>query len=254
MSAPQAAPDDEDSAAYIVRQLGVRNVQEINTLLIEGLFFYRKDNDLLFAKLSERQSAFKAFWRRYFGIDLAVEENVAYRRIITDGEELDAGFRNPNLSLGQRDIFQWGGPGRRERSLVFLLFLQFYESDIRRREEQAYGERLFFLHEFYRFTQDEYTKWFTGRTEEKPSDHTVFQSVREVFDTLERFRFIERGTSEEITAKDRALLPRGYDADRVIIYRALDGLRAYDPHTLNETIALDAYKTSTTEGDAPGTE
>lgn len=242
MSNP-AGTAEEDTAAYLVRQLGVKNVQDINLLLLEGLFFYRKDDDLLFAKLSERQSAFRAFWQRHFGIDLVVEENVAYRRIVAEGEDPGAGFRNPNIATSQRTILNWGGPGKRERSVTFMLFLQFYESELRRREDHGYGERRFFPHEFYRFVQDQFTRWFSERQESKPTDHALFEAVREVFATLETYRFIEKekGQADEITEADRVFLPRGFEGERVVIYRALEGLRGYDPHTLTESVALDAY-------------
>lgn len=226
---------------YLTRQLGTKTVQEINLILLEGLFFYRKDDVVLFARLSERQTPFKRFWDRYFGLDLIVEENVAYRRVRQEGDEIDSGFRNPAIPPSARSILQWSGPGKRERSLVFMLFLQFYEGDLRRREDAGYGERLFFHHEFYRFVQDNFNRWFQDRGEERPNDRILFHAVTDVLEALTTYRFVEKAQIDEVNAQDRALLPQGYESDRVFLYKALDGLRGYRPHTLMESIALRAY-------------
>jgi hypothetical protein len=236
-----ALEEEMDPGEYLARQLGTKTLQDINLILLEGLFFYRKDDALLFSRMSERQAAFRQFWDRYFGLDLIIEQNVAYRRVRHEGEEVDSGFRNPAIPPSSRALFQWTGSGRRERALVFMLFLQFYEGDLRSREDAGHGERLFYHHEFYRFVQDNYTRWFAEKPEDRPADHELFGAVGDVLDTMLRFRFVEKDKTDDITDEFRPQLPRGYTSDRVFMYRALDGLRGYRPHTLTQTIALRAY-------------
>lgn len=214
-------------------RIGAKNFREINLLLTEGLFFYRKDNRFLFNVLREHAAFFREFWRRCHGQELVVEQNMAYRRLAAEGADPDAGFRNANIPIAGRHLFAWTGRGQGTRSIIFMLFLRYYEEVLRRQEANEDGERRFFYHEFYQYVQNAFTEFFKEAAKEPPSDDVIFQSCEDVFAELERFRFIEHDDQATIEAgDDRPALGSGYGRRVVIMFRALDGLRAYDPHTL----------------------
>ncbi len=234
--------DVDDIGQRLARQIGWKPIRRINMLLLEGLFFYEKDDPYYFDLLRQRQGLFRALWKRCFGLDLEVTENVAYRRLLTTGDDPDAGFHNQNIRVAGRALFTWTDQGMRERSLIFLLFLLFYEEDVRHRKDAGHGERRFFYHEFYRRVQQAYDEWFDDREQDRPSDATLFFASKEVFDALERYRFVENESVDDISATDsKEDLGRGYALDKVVMYRALEGLRAYNPRTLTRSLVEEAY-------------
>lgn len=240
--------DDEagDPGQRLVRQIGVKPLRRINRLLLEGLFFYRKDDPVHFDMLRNRPGPFRELWDHYFGLDLEIADNVAYRRLATMSDDPKAGFLNDNIPLAGRALFTWTDRGARELSITFLLFLRFYEQDLRHRQDAGHGERRFFYHEFYRVAQQAFDEWFPNLPDQKPTDQAIFNACKEVFETMERFRFIERENEDDIAAGDsNADLGRGYAFRKVIMYRALEGLRAYNPNTLTTSLIETAYRTAT---------
>lgn len=239
----ETALENNSPAERLAEVLGPRKVQAVNQLLQEGLFFYRKDDPALYATLRERSSLFKEFWDRYFGYDLVIEEHVAYRTINVDADDPSAGFRNPNLPLAARGVFWFTGRNKRERVLIFLRFLQYYEEELRATEDAGNAEHYFFYHEFFNRVQKSFDEWFAHQPGRKPDDRALFQATRDVINTLTRHRFVEIHERKDLGADDAAQLPKGYTDDHVILMRALPGLRGYNPRTLKESLVHDAYQT-----------
>src|ERR1051325_559850 len=156
-------------------RIGAKNFRDVNLLLTEALFFYRRDNRFLFNLLRENQAFFKEFWQRCHGQELVIDANVAYRRLPVDGIDADTGFRNTNVRMAGRALFAWTGRGQGERSIVFMLFLRYYEEVLRRQEANEDGERRFFYHEFFNYARSAFDEFYRQAGKPPPKESALFQ-------------------------------------------------------------------------------
>jgi hypothetical protein len=222
--------------------------QRANRHLMEGLFFHRSDNPDLFAALHRNRDVFKQFWTEQLGIDLVVKEHVAYRVHENRPEDPYTGFANPQIPNQGRLHLYWRGPRGKLCLLVFQKFLYYYESKLRRDEEQPFGEHAFLSHHFWVWVNDELTAFFAGR-ESAPKPHEIHAAIRQVLSDLEGFGFIRTIESRKLTPAERASISGNYELEHIIHFHARPGLGAYDGQVLQQdpTAFAKAYGWATDE-------
>lgn len=241
----------DEPITRLSRALSEATIQRINGMLLEGLFFYKRDDEDLFDQLRSRKTDFKQFWERYMGSDLVVDEYVAFRRSNRDTTEPYSEFLNPATPKDGRLYFQWHGQGARDRVIVFLHFLQFYETVLRRQDDAGYNERTFLYHEFVAWLQDRLRDAFATHEDSAPAPGQLHAAVKDVFRDLARFRFIEWRQERELHDGERERLPASYQEEKILLYSAMPGLLAYDPATLTQSLIEQAYGIATLSIDAP---
>lgn len=242
-------PDAVAAFQRLQRATSKRTIQKVNRYLLEGLFFYRRDNPELFDLLSSRRSDFAELWDAAFDLELVIDEHVAYRKFRAESPDPYAGFLNEHVPKAGRMHFNWHGQGSRERIVVFLHFLRYYEEVLRRADEGPYGERRFLWHEFVAWMQERLREAFQASPERMPTPNQLHAAIRDVFHDLERFRFIERRDSRDLREGEKERLPSAYQEDEITQFHAMPGLLAYDATTLTQSLIQQAYAMSTPAGD-----
>lgn len=208
--------------------------RRINATLLEGLFFHRSDNPSLYDKLYQAREEFKDAWQKGFGIELVVKQDVAYRRHINTNDDPYSGFVNPLTPNDGRLHFYWSGPRARLCFLIFQRFLYWYETELRRRPPQKYGEFDFQDHEFWVWVNEELTRFFE-QIPNKPKPVHIHEAFRIVLDDMRRFGFIRVVDEYEVPEEERPRLKaQNYRNDIIRQYVARPGLTAYDPKILQE--------------------
>ena len=232
-------PEASDPLSTLRERVSDQTIRDVNRVLLEGLFFYKRDQPILYSKLEEHRDAFIAFWEQVIGLRLVVTPQLAYRRLPSDDNDPSVGFLNPSIRPDQRDLLGWSGAHMSVRTTVFLMFLKYAEEDLVKRNPDRNGDREFRYDEFYRYTQDQFRMASAAGGWPNPvagDDSRLLQdSITKVFEKLERFRFIELDRQEIVTTQaDLDRLPPGMD--RVKFYRALPGVYTYDSRALNQSL------------------
>lgn len=205
--------------------------RRVNAILLEGLFFHRSDAPDLYDELFRNRDQFKEFWQEHFGIELIVKNDVAYRRHDNPANDVDGGFKNQNIQKKSRSHFYFRGKNSKLELLVFQRFLYWYETELRRRAPNAYGEFEFTNQEFWSWVEEEITRFFDGRYEVKP--HDLHAAYRRVLREVDTYGFIME--TDRVNIKDiQGSKPDSFQDDHVIQYLARPGLTTYDPLVLHE--------------------
>ena len=219
----------------VFARVGAPRAKEIINFLIESPFFYRDDNLDLFEALRRRKSVFADFFEEFFGWELYVDSQVA--RIIKPKTH------NSVLNPTQRHIFRLSG---RHEYVMFVLLLEFHQlqADEQNLDLESCDEVRFVLGDFNDFVFSRYRK--TLSDENSISDDKLFDHCRNLFQKLERFRFISVREKQGRAADDGLRVGFSETGKHDVLYALLPGLRCYRAEALTQ---LDFDPTAVDESD-----
>lgn len=193
-------------------KLSQAKVRRVLNVLIEAPFFYREDDEELFAFLRKNRAAFQRFYEELYGWTFVVDGRCARVYKTT--------WHNRALKPSQHDVFD---PTRRDDCLAFLLALEFYEHLLDERNVSVDDPEplRFELGELYGFAR--------GRLVEElgegaPDEEGVRRLLRGLVPVLLRYRFL------------RELVPDREDRDRIegdqVLYECMPAFSHYDLRAL----------------------
>ncbi len=197
-------------------KLSQPKVRRVLNVLVEAPFFYREDDEDLFAFLRKNRAAFQRFYDEMYGWQLVVDARCARVYKTT--------WHNRALKPSQHHVFD---PTRRDDCIAFLIALEFYE--------HLLGERNVSVDdpEPLRFEFGELFAFARGRLGEElgeaaPDEEGVRRLLRGLVPVLLEYRFL------------RELVPDREERDRVeadqIIYECLPAFSHYDVRALGEHV------------------
>lgn len=220
-------------------------VTAVLNVLGEAPFFYREDDAELFQFLRRNRAEFAKFYDELFGWELTVDARTA--RLYKDR------WHNQALRPSQRDVFDLS---RRSDCLGFLLLLEFHARLLEANNlagDDAESPRFLFgeLFEFARTRLGE-------ELGTAPPDDEVRRTLRGLWPTLERYRFVRpvpRDDGEDppaiLSAARAHASAESKDEDRVI-YEALPALYHYDLRRLGPAALTRALGAEVAEPEADG--
>ncbi len=187
-------------------------VTAVLNVLGEAPFFYRDDDADLFGFLRRNRAEFARFYDELYGWELLVDGRTA--RVYKER------WHNRALRPSQHDVFDLT---RRSDCLGFLLLLEFHGRLLESHNlagDDAESPR-FEFGELFGFARTRLVEELGG---DAPADDEVRRTLRGLWPTLERYRFVralarDQGAGDDAAADD--------DEDRVL-YEALPGLHHYD--------------------------
>ena len=213
-------------STYFDKLNGPRVTAVLN-VLGEAPFFYRDDDPDLFQFLRRNRAEFTRFYDELYGWELIVDGRTA--RVYKER------WHNRALRPSQHDVFDLT---RRSDCLGFLLLLEFHGRLLETHNlagDDAESPR-FEFGELFEFAR---TRLAEELGLEAPADDEVRRTLRGLWPTLERYRFVRAvprehdvsdgdGTAPVIPGAARASAnAESKDEDRVL-YEALPGLHHYD--------------------------
>lgn len=201
-------------------KLSQPKVRRALNVLVEAPFFYRDDDEELFAFLRKNRAAFERFYEEMYGWRLVVDARCARVYKTT--------WHNRALKPSQHDVFE---PTRRDECIAFLLVLEYYEHllDERNVSFDDPDPLRFELGDLFGFARE---RLAAELGEAAPDDEGVRRILRAVMPVLLRYRFL-RELSPERELRDRV-------EDDQILYECLPALHHYDVRALGERALHDA--------------
>lgn len=215
-------------------KLSKPKVRRVLNVLAEAPFFYREDDEDLFAFLRKNRTAFQDFYEEMYGWQLVVDARCARVYKTT--------WHNRALKPSRHDVFD---PTRRDDCIAFLLVLEFYEHLLDERNVSVDDP------EPLRFELGELFGFARGRLaeelgEDAPDEEGVRRLLRGLVPVLLRYRFL------------RELVPEREDGDGIegdrIIYECMPALSHYDVRALGEHVLGDLLGPNETGGEDEGAE
>lgn len=188
-------------------------VSAVLNILVESPYFYRSDNEELFAFLLRNSREFAEFFRAFYDWELIHDGKCA--------RVFKRRWYNEAISEGKR---HWFRLTKRDECLAFMLLLEFFEHELEAQNlsvEDPDNLR-FRLGDLLRHTHQRLQELYPDQADAYTMDG-VRKVLRDVLPQLERFRLIEEVKPE---AGDRP------DADQRI-YEALPALYHYNATRLS---------------------
>ena len=196
-------------------------IQKVLNVLVEGPFFYQRDDPDLFAFLRRNRAEFDRFYNEMFGWQLVVDGRCAR---LYKGR-----WHNRALKPSQHDVFDLT---RRDECIAFLLVLEFYEHLLDERNATVDDPEplRFEFGELFAFARSRLSEVLVDLA---PTDVDVRKSLRALMPILLRYRFLRELEPEPEL--------RGTIEDDNLIYECLPALHQYDVRVLGENVVATAY-------------
>ena len=164
---------------------GEQSAQTIRALLnvlMESPYFYKTDDERLFLMLMRYKKAFAAFFEKFYGWTLVMDEKCA--RLYKPK------WYNECITPPNRDMFTFT---KRDECVAFLVLLEFFEREAR---EQGVGvddaENLRFRYgDLLEYAARRFRALFPNK-KENYGDERVRQILRDIVPTLIRYRFLRK--------------------------------------------------------------
>jgi hypothetical protein len=194
-------------------------VRAVLNILVESPYFYRTDDEELFAFLLRYRREFTHFFKLFYDWELIHDAKCA--------RVFKRKWYNEAISEGKREWFRFS---KRDECLAFMLLLEFFEGQL---EEQNVSvedrENLrFYLGDLLRFTHQRLTVLYPEAAEAYTLE-AVRKILRAVMPQLERFRLLEKVKPE---AGERP-------GEEQLIYEALPALYHYNTTRLSYPVFRD---------------
>lgn len=194
-----------------------QDIRAILNLLLEAPYFYKSDDERLFLVLMRYKKAFSAFFEKFYGWELVMDEKCA--RLYKPK------WYNERITPPNRDMFTFT---KRDECIAFLMLLEFFERECREQGVTAddrdnlrfrFGDLLEYA-----------SRRFRALLPEKREDYTddrVRQIIRDIMPTLLRYRFLQK------------VRPSADDSvsERETIFECLPAMWHYQAAQLAEPIA-----------------
>lgn len=215
-----------DLRSLALDRRSLERVRAALNVLTESTFFYREDDPDLFFFLRRNQAAFRELFEHYFGWQLYVDRQSA--RLLKERHY------NQAVRPSQRALFDLR---RRDECLLFALLLEFHEEEGQRQGLSPDDDRRlrFLLADFVAFGIRRFREELGDAA---PAEAKIFESVRPLFDQLERHRFVRLVDRSQAEAGEE--LPAGMAEH--LLYEFLPGIRCYDPSQAARSVVLRAWR------------
>ena len=159
-----------------------QTIRALLNVLMESPYFYKTDDERLFLTLMRYKKAFAAFFEKFYGWTLVMDEKCA--RLYKPK------WYNECITPPNRDMFTFT---KRDECVAFLVLLEFFEREAR---EQGVGvddaENLRFRYgDLLEYAAGRFRALFPDK-KENYGDERVRQILRDIVPTLFRYRFLRK--------------------------------------------------------------
>jgi hypothetical protein len=230
----RAAPAFESFFRALERR-GQERFRAVVNMLTESTFFYREDHPDLYLYLLRNQKMVRQFFEQFFGWRLYADRQCA--RLVKERQY------NEQVRPSQRALFDLR---RRDECFLFALLLEFHEEEARRQNvsPEEDGCLRFLLSDFVAFSIRRFREELSDAC---PPEARIFESVKPLFQQLERHRFVRIVDRKAVEAGEE--LPAAMEEH--VLYEFLPGIRCYDASQAARDIVIQAYRTGPEEDAAP---
>jgi hypothetical protein len=206
----------------------MEKVRALLNMLTESTFLYPADDQDLYHFLRSNQSEFEQFFESNFGWQLHLDSQCA--RLIKRKHY------NENVPPTARALFSLR---KRDECLLFALLLEFFEEEGQKQGVLTDDVR------HLRFLLSDFVQFAILRTRElqgerAAADTKLFESIKPLFEQLERHRFVKEIERKNADVADN--LPSGMQQH--MLFEFLPGIRCYDGSIASRQIVLDACNTT----------
>ena len=159
-----------------------QGVRAVLNILMEAPYFYKTDDERLFLVLMRYKKAFAAFFEKFYGWELVMDDKCA--RLYKPK------WYNEKVTTPNRDMFTFT---KRDECIAFLVLLEFFERECREQGVTAddrdnlrfrFGDLLEYAAGRFRALLPEKRDGYT--------DERVRQVLRDIMPTLVRYRFLQK--------------------------------------------------------------
>ena len=159
-----------------------QDIRAVLNVLLEAPYFYKTDDERLFLVLMRHKKAFAAFFEKFHGWTLVMDEKCA--RLYKPK------WYNEEVTPPNRDMFTFT---KRDDCMAFLMLLEFFERESR---EQGVGvddpENLRFRYgDLLEYAAGRFRALFPEKRENYP-DERVRQILKGIVPQLEKYRFLRK--------------------------------------------------------------
>ncbi|WP_319586285.1 DUF2398 family protein [uncultured Desulfobulbus sp.] len=188
-------------------------VQSVLNILVESAYFYRTDDEELFAFLLRYKKELTQFYKEFYDWDLVYDNKCA--------RVFKRKWYNPSVTEGKRRWFKFT---RRDECLAFMLLLEFFEQQLEEQNmsvEDAENMR-FYFGDLLSYTHRRLQELYPGMTDTYTMD-AVRKILKDVIPELEQYRLllkIKADAGERVT-------------DDQVIFEALPAIYHYNATRLS---------------------
>lgn len=205
---------------------GQERFRAVVNMLTESTFFYRKDHPDLYLYLLRNRAMFRQFFEQFFGWRLHADRQCA--RLVKERQY------NEQIRPSQRALFDLR---RRDECFLFALLLEFHEEEARRQNVSPEDDG------YLRFLLSDFVSFSIRRFREElgdacPPEARIFESVRPLFQQLERHRFVRIVDRKAVEAGEE--LPAAMEEH--VLYEFLPGIRCYDASQAARDVVVQTYR------------
>ena len=161
---------------------GAQAIRAVLNILLEAPYFYKTDDEALFLLLMRHRKAFAAFFEKFYGWTLVMDEKCA--RLYKPK------WYNECITAPNRDMCTFT---KRDECMAFLILLEFFERETR---DQGVGvddtENLRFRYgDLLEYAASRFRSAMPDKADAY-SDERVRQILRDIVPVLVRYRFLRK--------------------------------------------------------------
>ena len=159
-----------------------QGVRAVLNILLEAPYFYKTDDERLFLVLMRYKKAFAAFFEKFYGWELVMDDKCA--RLYKPK------WYNEKVTAPNRDMFTFT---KRDDCMAFLLVLEFFERECREQGVTAddRDNLRFRFGDLLEYAATRFRTLMSGK-EENYTDERVRQILKGIMPQLEKYRFLRK--------------------------------------------------------------
>ena len=159
-----------------------QGVRAVLNILLEAPYFYKTDDERLFLVLMRYKKAFAAFFEKFYGWELVMDDKCA--RLYKPK------WYNEKITAPNRDMFTFT---KRDECIAFLVLLEFFERECREQGVTAddRDNLRFRFGDLLEYAAARFRALMPGK-EENYTDERVRQILKGIMPQLEKYRFLRK--------------------------------------------------------------